>query len=93
MCINARAKASGNYESLFKNEEFCRCRSVVVSVVELFAPATTWIPIEIPMENLNWNSHGRRSKLLQRHSSIQDVYKRQGFTHCELLTVNCSLLT
>jgi len=34
-----------------------------------FAPATTWIPIEIPMESLNWNSHGRRSKLLQRRIS------------------------
>ena len=27
-----------------------------------FAPATTWIPNGIPMENQNWNSHGRRSK-------------------------------
>ena len=32
-----------------------------------FAPATKWIPNGIPMENLNWNSHGCRSKLLQRH--------------------------
>jgi hypothetical protein len=34
-----------------------------------FAPATTWIPNEIPMENhwnSHWNSHGCRSKLLQR---------------------------
>ncbi len=37
-----------------------------MSVVELFAPATACIPNEIPIENLNWNSHGRRSKLLQR---------------------------
>jgi hypothetical protein len=44
----------------------CRCRSVVVSEVELFAPATTWIPNEIHMECIHWNSHGRRSKLLQR---------------------------
>ena len=44
----------------------CRCRSGAVSGVELFAPATTWIPNEIPMENPNWNSHGCRSKLLQR---------------------------
>lgn len=28
-----------------------------------FAPATTWIPNEIPIENLNWNAHSRRSKL------------------------------
>ncbi len=34
--------------------------------LEEFAPATTWILKEIPIENLNWNSHGRRSKLLQR---------------------------
>jgi len=35
-----------------------------------FAPATTSIPIEIPIENLYWNSHGCRSKLLQRLSII-----------------------
>src|SRR5687767_10474069 len=37
-------------------------RSDAVSVVEVFAPASTWIPNEITMENLNWNSHGCRSK-------------------------------
>jgi len=30
-----------------------------------FATATTCIPIEIPIENLNWNSHGCRSKLVE----------------------------
>jgi len=52
-----------------------------------FAPATTCIPIEIPIENLYWNSHGCRSKLLQRPWSFdlngtllinnnKDIYKR-----------------
>jgi len=33
-----------------------------VSGVELFAPATTLIPKEIPERNPHWNSHGCRSK-------------------------------
>ena len=40
----------------------CRCRSGAVSGVELFAPATSGISNEIPIENLKWNSRGRRSK-------------------------------
>jgi len=36
------------------------------SPLQEFAPATTWIPSTIPMENPPWNSHGCRSKLLQR---------------------------
>ena len=45
----------------------CRCRSLAVSVVEMFAPATMIIPNELPLqefapatmkipnEKLNWN--------------------------------------
>ena len=43
-----------------------RCRSVVVSEVDLFAPATMKVPIEILIRNFDRYLHGRRSKLLQR---------------------------
>src|SRR5688572_13025513 len=45
-----------------------------------FAPATTWILNKIPIENLNRNSHGRRSKLLQRPIVLAFTFRFSLFT-------------